>query len=996
MNSKQFTESTTSGSVASVSVPIGKMHSRMGKGVYPNEKKGNLFTGKKTNKKFANSVKESLVNEIDFASALGELQIPNKEIIKSSVQAGTIGSRNVFLYQNGKDKIYFFTENSKIEALVYLYDSRLMAMKNYSNNKGLIYNLFQYIINIEKQKVKLLPIDKLTSDGITWIIGQLNRPDGFKITDLNNKPINADELYNEWKKAHETGKSGPTGIIIGESKNSRRIRENETRLMPMDTFGATLTKLDTITENLINIDNLVKESNISEIGYADKLDDDSYSTDDILKIGKVVGNIENNDVLYAQDGDEKIYFLVVEGEVTAFVGFNKNFLKNIKNFTKSAGVVRALIGFLVHIKGEQLVVSADELLTPDGIKWLIHLINSPRGLNIRDQEGNLVDPSKLKKKWLKARETGSPGPTSITISENIVFGKKLRENEINRKEKSLLMSFNLYNTNEIKNMKKIGQDNKKFVNTVKESNQQGVVEGSSTDDKKQISKYEELALAANRAGDDEKCKLYQKKIQALKQKMSKKIEEGSDELKVGIEAYGVRGVNSKKWKKTFKSQEAFEKWLDQNKRDVEVSGTREVNLNDMFKESMKEAKLDEEDIIIVPGQGKKYKQGLITKDKDRTDHEVEMALSDLFQSAKNAKQVYEMLKTVPETVGIEGWVQEKIIKASDYLNTVREYLEHKQVDRGMTEESMNTPKKKSVVSINNSESMSEGLEDDFSSFLQDLEKNTGIKGTIRKPGEKQSTKPEYKPTPVSAEERERLASELSEIEKEMRELKPYKDDSWSKRDRWSALSIRRNAITSRLKDNVEEGVLAKTGGALAIIAALMGGNELTSAKHTPLGKALATAAQQGDQEAAKHLANLDTYIDTKQSALVTKLSNKYLGDPSLREGVIGGERPKETKKEDDRITAAYRKKYLPKDNKKNKEEDAVKKESSIMKGLMKEQKCPECGGKLVAENELNEENKDACYQKVKSRYKVWPSAYASGALVQCRKKGASNWGNKSK
>ena len=40
------------------------------------------------------------------------------------------------------------------------------------------------------------------------------------------------------------------------------------------------------------------------------------------------------------------------------------------------------------------------------------------------------------------------------------------------------------------------------------------------------------------------------------------------------------------------------------------------------------------------------------------------------------------------------------------------------------------------------------------------------------------------------------------------------------------------------------------------------------------------------------------------------------------------------------------------------------------------------------------EEKDACYKKVKSRYKIWPSAYASGALVKCRKVGASNWGNK--
>jgi len=40
--------------------------------------------------------------------------------------------------------------------------------------------------------------------------------------------------------------------------------------------------------------------------------------------------------------------------------------------------------------------------------------------------------------------------------------------------------------------------------------------------------------------------------------------------------------------------------------------------------------------------------------------------------------------------------------------------------------------------------------------------------------------------------------------------------------------------------------------------------------------------------------------------------------------------------------------------------------------------------------------KDACYYKVKRAVKVWPSAYASGQLVQCRKRGAANYGNKSK
>jgi len=46
--------------------------------------------------------------------------------------------------------------------------------------------------------------------------------------------------------------------------------------------------------------------------------------------------------------------------------------------------------------------------------------------------------------------------------------------------------------------------------------------------------------------------------------------------------------------------------------------------------------------------------------------------------------------------------------------------------------------------------------------------------------------------------------------------------------------------------------------------------------------------------------------------------------------------------------------------------------------------------------EILSEKKDACYHKVKARYDVWPSAYASGALVKCRKVGAANWGKSKK
>ena len=53
----------------------------------------------------------------------------------------------------------------------------------------------------------------------------------------------------------------------------------------------------------------------------------------------------------------------------------------------------------------------------------------------------------------------------------------------------------------------------------------------------------------------------------------------------------------------------------------------------------------------------------------------------------------------------------------------------------------------------------------------------------------------------------------------------------------------------------------------------------------------------------------------------------------------------------------------------------------------------------ITEEEFEQlaEKQDACYHKVKSRYKVWPSAYASGWGVRCtRAGGPGKMGKKSK
>ena len=57
------------------------------------------------------------------------------------------------------------------------------------------------------------------------------------------------------------------------------------------------------------------------------------------------------------------------------------------------------------------------------------------------------------------------------------------------------------------------------------------------------------------------------------------------------------------------------------------------------------------------------------------DHEVQMARSDLYKTAKYAVAIHKMLKDVSEMEGIDGWVQAKITKAADYLSAVKHHME---------------------------------------------------------------------------------------------------------------------------------------------------------------------------------------------------------------------------------------------------------------------------------------------------------------------------------
>ncbi|NDH09287.1 MAG: hypothetical protein EBY16_06685 [Gammaproteobacteria bacterium] len=58
------------------------------------------------------------------------------------------------------------------------------------------------------------------------------------------------------------------------------------------------------------------------------------------------------------------------------------------------------------------------------------------------------------------------------------------------------------------------------------------------------------------------------------------------------------------------------------------------------------------------------------------DHEVQMARQELYRTAKLAIMLHDMLKNVEENQGLEGWVQRKLTRAADYIESVFDYLDY--------------------------------------------------------------------------------------------------------------------------------------------------------------------------------------------------------------------------------------------------------------------------------------------------------------------------------
>jgi hypothetical protein len=72
----------------------------------------------------------------------------------------------------------------------------------------------------------------------------------------------------------------------------------------------------------------------------------------------------------------------------------------------------------------------------------------------------------------------------------------------------------------------------------------------------------------------------------------------------------------------------------------------------------------------------KENTGCSTCDSDNLDYEGEMAKAELYKLIQNAEKLFMMLD---EDTQLEAWVQSKITKAADYLNSIEQYLEYQSV-----------------------------------------------------------------------------------------------------------------------------------------------------------------------------------------------------------------------------------------------------------------------------------------------------------------------------
>ncbi len=325
------------------------------------------------------------------------------------------------------------------------------------------------------------------------------------------------------------------------------------------------------------------------------------------------------------------------------------------------------------------------------------------------------------------------------------------------------------------------------------------------------------------------------------------------------------------------------------------------------------------------------------EDANHTDHEVSMAKSQLLSSVKSSVRIAKHLKDLSEQDGLEGWVASKLTMAEDYLQNVADYMDGQQVDEGY----------KVLPSIDRDKYQSrDGLEGPFSTLSGKVVYYDPKEGKYYDPDTDMY---------MSYEEFQKLDNDYTGMKTEEK----------------GGSVARGRAESVKNIDNILKNMGADAPG--DIIADIMHWIDAHP------GEDLASLIKQGEGYYKDELDESAKIDEGYEGAIINALQQEGING-FFNKGTLYIEDAADMNTVEEIVnqTVEIAPEIKP-------EEDYYQMESIDKSEALTEEQFDEAAGE-----------KDACYHKVKSRYKVWPSAYASGALVKCRKVGAKNWGNSKK
>ena len=108
------------------------------------------------------------------------------------------------------------------------------------------------------------------------------------------------------------------------------------------------------------------------------------------------------------------------------------------------------------------------------------------------------------------------------------------------------------------------------------------------------------------------------------------------------------------------------------------------------------------------------------------DHEVQMARADLYKLAKYAIKLHDMLKSVSEAEGIEGWKQAKITTAADDISSVYHAMDYDMKFAESKSTSNVLKRSKTTNEVDYTSSLSERINKTLKKSLKQLAVNAAI------------------------------------------------------------------------------------------------------------------------------------------------------------------------------------------------------------------------------------------------------------------------------